>query len=346
MRQEFFLGFFVEVFERFAAGVLVLGEVERTACCNPFEFLRAEGEIVENVGAGAGVVSQFVFFVDVAVHAAFRQSDFAVPFQALGNPVFVLFGVGAGLDEEFEFHLFELARAESVVARVDFVAERFADLRDAERYFLARDGQDVGELREDALRGFGAEPRDVGAVFHRADEGFEHQVEGARLGERAGFIGVGADEFVVGVERDGGERNGFVVGGVYFGLFRLFLRSFFVLGVGKHQCGGIGFVFEDENLVGAVATLGFAAVEHRVFKVADMAGSFPDFGVHDDGAVEADDVFAALDGGFPPAFFDVALQFDAERAVVPEAVNAAVDFRGLENKAAALAERGQSIHRD
>ena len=324
----------------------MLGEVEVAARGDPFEFLCAEGEVVENVGAGAGVVGQFVFFVDVAVHTAFGQSDGFVPFQPFGNPVFVPLGIGAGLDEEFEFHLFELARAEGVVARVDFVAEGFADLRDTERYFLARDGQDVGELGEDALRGFGAEPRDVGAVFHRADERFKHQVERARLGERAGLIGVGADEFVVGIKCDGGKRNGFVVGGVGFGFFRLLLRSFFVLGVGEHQRGGVGFVFENEDLVGAVAALGFAAVDHRVFKVADVAGGFPDFRVHDDGAVEADDVFAALDGGFPPAFLDVALQFDAERAVVPEAVDASVDFRGLENKAAALAERGEGIHRD
>ena len=198
----------------------------------------------------------------------------------------------------------------------------------------------IAELREDALRGFGPQVGDVGALFDGADEGFEHQVEGARLGEGARFVGVGADEAVVVFNRNVEQGNGFVVGDIALGDFlNLFLgRSgdFFV--EGEHQGGGVRLVFEDENLIGAVAAFGLAAIDHRILEVTDVAGGFPYFRVHDDRAVEADHVFAGLDNGFPPALFDVALQLDAERAVVPEAVDAAVDFRGLENKAAAFAE--------
>jgi hypothetical protein len=43
----------------------------------------------------------------------------------------------ARLDEELHLHLLELAGAEDEVARRDLVAERLADLRDAERRLLA-----------------------------------------------------------------------------------------------------------------------------------------------------------------------------------------------------------------
>src|SRR5438046_10010556 len=61
------------------------------------------------------------------------------------------------LDEEFQFHLLELAGAEGEIARCDFVAKRLADLRDAERDFHSRGIEHVFELREDGLGSFGAE---------------------------------------------------------------------------------------------------------------------------------------------------------------------------------------------
>ena len=43
-----------------------------------------------------------------------------------------------GFDEELHLHLLELARAEDEVPGRDLVAERLADLRDAERDLLPR----------------------------------------------------------------------------------------------------------------------------------------------------------------------------------------------------------------
>ena len=85
------------------------------------------------------------------------------------------------LDEKFQFHLLELTRAKGEIARLDFVAKRFADLANAERHFLARDFQHVLELREDGLRGFRPEISDVVLALHRPDVGLEHQVERTRL---------------------------------------------------------------------------------------------------------------------------------------------------------------------
>ena len=46
----------------------------------------------------------------------------------------------------------------------------------------------------------------------------------------------------------------------------------------------------------------------------------------------------------PPGVLDVPLQLDAERAVVPEAVDAAVDLARREDEPPALAERDQLVH--
>ena len=75
-----------------------------------------------------------------------------------------------------------------------------------------------------------------------------------------------------------------------------------------------------------------------------MAAGFPDFGMHDDAGVEAGDVVALLGHAAPPVLFDVTLEFRAEWAVVPKAVDAAVDLRRLENKSPAFAERHDLFH--
>ena len=67
----------------------------------------------------------------------------------------------------------------------DLVAERLADLGDAERRLLAREAQDGLEVQEDALRGLGAQVDRRAGLLHGADRRLEHEVELARLGEVA-----------------------------------------------------------------------------------------------------------------------------------------------------------------
>ena len=47
----------------------------------------------------------------------------------------------------------------------------------------------------------------------------------------------------------------------------------------------------------------------------------------------------------PPRLPDVAFQLDAQRAVIPEAVQTAVDLAGLKDESAPFAERNDLIHR-
>ncbi len=88
--------------------------------------------------------------------------------------------------EPLELHLLELAAAEDEVARGDLVAERLADLRDPERHAHAAGVEHVAVVEEDALRGLRAQVRHIVVAAGGADEGAEHQVELARLGERSG----------------------------------------------------------------------------------------------------------------------------------------------------------------
>src|SRR5205807_3136721 len=83
----------------------------------------------------------------------------------------------------FDLHLLELTAAEGVVPRVDFIAERLANLGDSERQLEAGAVEDVAEVDEDALGGFGTEVSNRGGVVQSPNIGLEHQVKRAGLCE-------------------------------------------------------------------------------------------------------------------------------------------------------------------
>ena len=61
------------------------------------------------------------------------------------------------MHEELQLRLLELARPEREVARIDLVAEGFADLRDAKRNLLAGRLTNALEVVEDRLAGLRAQ---------------------------------------------------------------------------------------------------------------------------------------------------------------------------------------------
>src|SRR5262245_51751045 len=83
-----------------------------------------------------------------------------------------------------------------------------------------------------------------------------------------------------------------------------------------------------------------------------MPARFPYLRVHDDRAIHAHhlNLFAVwarrrvADHVVPPGVLNVLFQLDAERAVVPEAVDAAVDFARLKDEAAAFAQGDEFVH--
>ena len=110
-----------------------------------------------------------------------------------------------------------------------------------------------------------------------------------------------------------------------------------VLQVGRRQVLGAGQLVEPEAPVVGLA------LDQRVAERADVAGRHPDLRVHEDPGVEPDDVVALLDHRPPPGALDVVLELDAERAVVPDRVDAAVDLARREDEAAPLRERDDRV---
>src|ERR1035438_7470040 len=89
---------------------------------------------IHYVKTGAGVMRELFLLVNVLAQLFLRQADGFVPSQAFLDPALVPIGVGAGVDEELQFHLLKLAAAERKVTRIDLITERLADLRDTERF--------------------------------------------------------------------------------------------------------------------------------------------------------------------------------------------------------------------
>src|SRR5437762_11722925 len=83
------------------------------------------------------------------------------------------------------------------------------------------------------------------------------------------------------------------------------------------------------DLVRSVAFACQQAIDHRIAERAGVAAGLPDLRVHDDSGFETNDVPAVLGHAAPPKVLHVALQLSTERAVVPESVDAAVNFRRL-----------------
>src|SRR6185437_8418200 len=100
------------------------------------------------------------------------------------------------------------------------------------------------------------------------------------------------------------------------------------------------------DVIGTETLLAAFAIDQRVGEVLQMARGFPGARMLQDRAVETDDVAARRHHRAPPRLLDVALEFDAERAVVPRRAEAAVDLACGEDDSAALAEIDQLVHRD
>ena len=310
-RDEVLVGRRVEVLEVLAAGLRMARQVEVAPVVDALELLPAEREAVLDVDRLLGVVGQLVGGVLAQAEPRRRHAVALVPGAPLGQPLLERVGrLGLGPDEVLHLHLLELAHPEDEVARADLVAERLADLGDPERQLLARRLLDVLEVDVRALGRLRPQVDDRGVLLDRAHERLEHQVEAARCRERAAVDRAPQAEPL-------DDRR--------------------VAQLGGGEVLGAGQLVEPEALVVR------RALDQRVAEAPDVAGRDPDLGVHQDPGVEADDVVALLDHRPPPGALDVVLELDAERPVVPDGVDAAVDLGRREDEAAPLRERDDRL---
>ena len=249
--------------------------------------------------------------------------------------------------EKLHLHLLELARAEGEVARCNFIAETFALLRDAERHLHPAAVHHVAEVDEHALRRLRPEERLAVVALHSADVRLEHQVELTRLGQRSQFLRIRGEHLV-------GFRNSRQIDHLTVPrqLVRVLGFKFemlkrapgdLLLRVAVSDAGDKHLLFAvlhpcTLDVVVAVATLALAAVDHQVVEQVIMPGGFPDARVHDDRRLDAGHLERARrtlrlyplivrgDHVRPPGVFNVALQLDAKRTVIPQTVETAVNF--------------------
>ena len=191
------LGGFVEILHGFAAELLVLREIEVTACGDALELLSAEG-IYRDVDGRLGIVSEFFGrlpeFEAIApsptIHTAFAQPRACQASSPnwVGVHARVVIGDRAescgdfiGPDEILNLHLLKFTRAEGEITRIDPLRKALP-IWQCQGDGLAGDSQTVLTVRR-CLSGFGTEVGDVVIAFDRADMRFEHEIEGTGLGE-------------------------------------------------------------------------------------------------------------------------------------------------------------------
>ena len=100
------------------------------------------------------------------------------------------------------------------------------------------------------------------------------------------------------------------------------------------------------QLVLPEAALTVAAVDHGVRERFDVPARLPHLRMHQDGRIEADDIVALLHHRPPPGALDVVRHLDAQRTVIPRALQAAVDLAALEHEAAPFAQPDERLHID
>ena len=100
-------------------------------------------------------MGEFIFFVFTETQVVFFDAEVQIPVETLFFPVLKPFVVGSRLAEKFQFGLLKFARSENERLGCYFVAEAFADLGNAEGYFDSGGVENVSEVGEDTLCGFG-----------------------------------------------------------------------------------------------------------------------------------------------------------------------------------------------
>ena len=98
-----------------------------------------------------------------------------------------------------------------------------------------------------------------------------------------------------------------------------------------------------QQVVLPIPLVAVGAFDQRIGEGGDVAGGDPDLARQDHRRVKPDDVLARPHHVVPPLALDVVLELDAQRAVVPGGLGAAIDLARGVDEAAALRQRDDGI---
>ena len=306
---------FVTVSNQFPLGVA--SQVEIPSMCDAFEFtvfaIREEGEGVFDVSGPDGVVREFISVVVSENEVVAGNTQIDVPLVPAVSPVLVPLPRLIRVAEELHLHLLKLSGPEREVPRRDFIPEALTDLRDSEGNLDSARVDDVLEVDEHALSGFGSEERGIFFVRECSDGGLEHQVEFPRLGQLAGVV--------------------------FAGRFTGFSGAL----AGGHMIGsesGLAFSAVDHHVVKQVVmSRGFPDL-----RMHDDRGFDTDHMKRPGGPIGDTEFVMVGDHVVPPRLAHIPFQLDSERSVVPESARPAIDFRRRENEPSSFAQRDDRVH--
>ena len=150
MWNESLLRLIIEIFQRLAAGVLVLCQIVIRSIGDAFEFLSAKRKVVFDVVSAFRIKrALFVRHCFARATVCARDADVLVELQPLFLPVLEQLHPLLRPAEIFQLHLLELARSKCEIAWIDFIPKSLPDLRDAKWQLLARHFENIFELNKD-----------------------------------------------------------------------------------------------------------------------------------------------------------------------------------------------------
>ena len=125
-------GLLIEIAQVLAAKLGVLRQIEGAAMGDPLQLLRffRKREQVFDIGRADRVMGQFILALLAGPELIRVNAELRVPADAHVTPVLVPFHRLVGVTKELDLHLLEFATAKRVVARIDLIAKRLADLGD------------------------------------------------------------------------------------------------------------------------------------------------------------------------------------------------------------------------
>ena len=323
IRDVFLFHLIVKVAHVLTGHILMLRQVVIRTVRNAPQLAPAKREQEFDIRRSFAVEAEFFRRMIAQTHLFFFHAQAEEPVAAETSPVLEPLQIRSRLAEEFQLHLLEFSGTEREVSRRNLVPERFPDLADAERYFLAGSPLYVLEIDKDTLCRLRAKVHRALCILRHALERLEHQVELADV--RKVLLSAARAHNVMFVD--------------------IFLHLF--LGPAVHRTLMLDAVFFHivlDQLIRTETLMTAFAVHQRIGKTAQMSGRHPRLRVHQDRTVHAYIVGILLYKFLPPGSLNVVFQLHTQIAVVPGVSQTAVDLAARIYKPAVFSQSYDFLH--